>query len=151
MTIMNTGELRASFRRFAGHERYTKFVRAVNRACRSKGRLFFWQEQLWEEFAATTTDAPRTGADVMASLTVCDVHDCPLQSPPDDKPLPEIRDSPELELAYNTLFPFAINGNLICPQCRAAREKWIEENPKLLRRALSSLYFRVSINEQNES
>ncbi len=131
MPTMDTRELQASFRRFAGHERYRKFVRAINRACRSKGRLFFWQEQLWDEFAATIPDGLKTGNEVMAAFRVCDVHDCPLQSPPDDKPLVEIRDTPERELAYNTLFPFAINGNLVCLQCRTAREKWIEENPEL--------------------
>ncbi len=133
MPTMDTRELRTSFQRFAGFDRYTKFVRAVNRACRSKGRLFFWQEQLWDEFAATTPDAPRAGEQVMVAFSVCDVHDCPLQSPVDDTPLPEIRDTPECEVAYNTLFPFAINGELVCIQCRAARQKWIGENPELWR------------------
>lgn len=131
MPTMDTADFRASFRRFAGHDRYSKFVRAINRACRSKGRLFFWQEQLWDEFATTIPDVPTSGNEVLAAFSVCDVHDCPLQSPPDDKPLAEIRDTPENELAYNALFPFAINGNLVCPQCRAAREKWIEENAEL--------------------
>lgn len=130
---MDARELRASFRRFTGHDRYTKFVRTLNRACRSKGRLFFWQERLWEEFAATTPDAPRVGEEVMAALSVCDVHDCPLQSPPDESPLPEIRDTPECELACNTLFPFAINGTLVCLPCRLAREAWIDENLDLCR------------------
>ena len=130
---MDTRELRASFRRFAGQDRYSRFVRAINRACRSKGRLFFWQEQLWKDFVATVHEAQQTGSEVMTAFAVCDVHDCSLQPPPDAKPLPEIRDTPECELAYNTLFPFAINGNLVCLHCRAAREKWIAENPESYR------------------
>lgn len=128
---MDTRELRALFRRFAGPDRYSKFVRAVNRSCRRKGRLLFWQEQLWKEFAATNPETPRAFEQVMSTFSVCDVHDCPLQKPSDEAPLPEIRNTLECEVASNNLFPFAIDQNLVCDQCRTARKKWIEENREL--------------------
>jgi len=130
---MDSRELRVSFRRFAGHARYRKFVRAINRACRRKGRLLFWQERLWQDFAATLPGAPQTDEGVMAAFSVCDVHDCQLQPPSDDRPLPEIRDTPECERACDSIFPFAANANLVCPRCREARETWIEENLELCR------------------
>ena len=72
---MDTRELRASFLRFAGQDRYRKFVRTINGACRSKNRLLFWQEELWQEFAATIADPPNVDKEVMDAFNVCDVHD----------------------------------------------------------------------------
>jgi hypothetical protein len=131
MTNMDTRKLRASFREFVGHDRYTKFTREVNRACIRKGRLFFWMEELWTEFAAITPNAPQSGDQVIAAFSVCDVHDCPLQPSPDDRPLPKIRDTPEYEFACYGMFPFAICRDLVCFECRAAREEWVEANAEL--------------------
>lgn len=32
-----------------GQDRYKKFVAALNGRCQSKGRMFFWQDEMWEE------------------------------------------------------------------------------------------------------
>ena len=44
---MDTGDLKSRFLRFAGADRYRNFVRTINRNCRSKGRLLYWQQDLF--------------------------------------------------------------------------------------------------------
>lgn len=130
---MDSAALRALFRRYAGPERYRRFMRAINGACRGKGRLFFWQEQLWRAFAETAPGTPMNDTDVMRVFAVCDVHECPLLQLAEETPLPEVRDTPEYEQARDNLFPFANDRNFVCSQCQAARERWIADNAELCR------------------
>src|SRR5262245_30366066 len=102
---MNTAALRASFRDFAGSDRYQRFVRTLNRECRRKGHLFFWQEDLWNEFVATTPEAPTSEETIMEVFRTCDVHGGDLTTASSDDPLPEIRHTPEYDHARHTLFP----------------------------------------------
>ena len=76
---------------------------------------------------------PQDFTEVRSAFDVCDVHDCALQAPPKEDLAPEIRDTAEYEQAVDSKFPFAINSNWICPECHAAREKWIAENQDLCR------------------
>lgn len=47
---MDAKDIRAKFFEFAGNEKFDKFMTALNTTCQDKGRLLYWQEQLWEEF-----------------------------------------------------------------------------------------------------
>ena len=127
---MHAGELRATFRDFAGQDGYRRFLRTLNRDSRRKGRLFFWQEQLWSEFVGHTPKAPTDAENIMALFRICDVHDCPLEVFAADDPL-EIRDTPEFAHASDSLFPYASGGDLACKECRSDRSRWISENLEL--------------------
>ncbi|MFO0965896.1 MAG: hypothetical protein U0793_09980 [Gemmataceae bacterium] len=130
---METHELRALFRVFAGADRYRKFVRAVSHTCRDKNRLLFWQEQLWNDFAASLANPSFAGEDIIRAFSVCDVHDCELQAHPIDEAFSEVRDTLEYERACDASFPFATARDRICPRCCTERTKWIEENADLCR------------------
>ncbi len=125
---MNVTEMIALFRDFAGRDRYRKFVRTLNRRSRKKGRLFFWQEELWGEFAANHPGAPMSKEAIMDAFRICDVHNCRLDAAPGNDPPLEIRDTPEYDHAFETLFPFAGGGDLVCAICRSERSRWISEN-----------------------
>ncbi len=51
-SLMNEAELRSCFRLFVDESRYRKFIRHCNEKCRATHRLRYWQERLWEAFAA---------------------------------------------------------------------------------------------------
>src|SRR5262249_2572941 len=59
-----------------GRETYRRFVRAVNAACRRKGRLLLWQERLWSEFAHRHPEAHVSPDAILRVFRVCDVHGC---------------------------------------------------------------------------
>ena len=128
---MDTGDLKSRFLHFAGADRYRTFVRTINRTCRSKGRLLYWQQDLWDTFVSAVPQASENHVDVLTLFRFCDVHGHPLQPAPNDQNLTEIRDTPEAEQANEEIFPFAINADLICPECRVERERWIAANPEL--------------------
>jgi hypothetical protein len=131
---MDAQKLRILFRDFAGEDRYRKFVRAIDGACQSKHRLLFWQQDLWQEFVLAiplAPLAPRSDSEILAAFRVCYCHGCDLRPPPEGERLPEIRRTPESELAGESLFPFAEGRGFICPLCREARQKWISENRDL--------------------
>ena len=130
---MDTGDLKSQFLRFAGADRYRKFVRTINRGCGSKGRLLFWQQDLWDTFVSAVPQASENPVDVLTLFRFCDVHGHPLQPAPRDQHLTEIRDTPEAEQANEAIFPFAINTDLVCPECQVERERWIAANPELCR------------------
>src|SRR6185295_3880347 len=108
-------------------DRYRKFIRTLNRVSRKKGRLLYWQEQLWGEFASRVAQA-REYKEHFSDFCVCDLHDCPLQSRCDVQPLLEIRDTPEYDAAIEGMFPYANAAALVCADCRAARDHWISDN-----------------------
>ncbi len=130
---MNITETIALFRDFAGRDCYREFVRTLNRRCRVKGRLFFWQEELWGEFAANNQGASMSQEAIMEAFRICDVHECRLDASPGNDPPFEIRDTPEYDQAFETLFPFANGGDLVCAVCRSERSRWISENLDLCR------------------
>ena len=127
---MDTADLRLRFRNFAGPDRYRKFVRSINRVSRAKGRLLFWQEQLWGDFVSS---GARAGlfSDPIAICAVCDVHDCSLEATRNGYSPSDIRDTPEADDAIDQLFPYAIGGDQICRQCLSARARWIAEHQDL--------------------
>jgi hypothetical protein len=133
---MHAADVRVSFRDFAGQERYRRFVRTLNRECRRKQRLFFWQEELWRQFVASTPGAPTDEATIMNTFRICDVHGCDLEALPctDLSPRPdEIRHTAEFDEAHKALFPLAAGGELVCIQCRSERQRWIADNLDLCR------------------
>lgn len=130
---MNALEMRSEFRRFAGEERYRKFVRAINRASRSKGRLLYWQEDLWAEFLSSCSLNPLSSAEIIECFSVCDIHDCKIQVSVVNEAIPKIRHTPEVDEAFEELFPFASDGRLTCPECDIAREAWVSQHEDLCR------------------
>src|SRR5215475_3770994 len=104
---MDAHDVKTAFRKFAGEERFRKFVRAVSQRCPGKGRLFFWHEQLWREFVASAPGAPTSQDEILKAFRICDVHGCDLEPPPDSDSPPEIRDTPEYAQALEALFPLA--------------------------------------------
>ena len=61
----------AQFERYAGAERYAKFMGTLRGQCRVEKRLMYWQEQLLSEFAASIErPALRSLADVVALFAV---------------------------------------------------------------------------------
>jgi hypothetical protein len=133
MPIMDTADLRTSFRAFAGQDRYRKFVRTLNRQSRNRRRLLFWQEDLWDEFVAKAPGAPTSQGDILDAFRTCDVHGDDLEPAPSSDPPPEIRHTPEYDRALDTLFPLAAGGDFVCQQCRSERQRWIAENFDLCR------------------
>ncbi|MBX9653490.1 hypothetical protein K2Y11_07695 [bacterium] len=131
MTI-NATDLRLLFRRFAGTERYVRFVRAINRL-NDKNRLRFWQQDLWNDFVVANSISPRTTDEIVSLLSVCYVHEIPLLHTTTISTTPAIRSTPEYESAEFNLFPYAINDGLLCLECRDSRKRWIEDNDELCR------------------
>ena len=133
LVSMNAADVRASFREFAARDRYRKFVRSLHREGRRKGRLFYWQEQLWREFLSNVPGAPTSQGSILDTFRICDVHDCDLVPPPGNDPPPGNRHTPEYDHVQDSLFPIAAGGDLVCTQCQAARERWISDDSDLCR------------------
>jgi hypothetical protein len=130
---MDIGNVRAEFKRFAGPERYRKFVRFVGNQSRSKRRLFYWQEQLWDEFESKFPEARLSAEEILRAFCICDLHGCELEDLPPAESSGKIRWIPEYDQAKETLFPLARGRYLSCLQCDSARQTWIFENPDLCR------------------
>jgi hypothetical protein len=130
---METAEIRTEFKRFAGAERFRKFVRFIGNECRGKGRLFFWQEQLWDEFTSKFADARLSPAQILRVFCVCDVHGCELEELPSDDPKGKIRWTPEYDQAKETLFPLGNGLYVSCLRCQSEQQTWIFENRDLCR------------------
>jgi hypothetical protein len=130
---MDIGEIRTAFRKFVGEERFRKFVRAVSQRYPEKGRLFFWQEQLWDKFVSTVAGVGAGQDEIPRAFCICDVHDCELEQPPTNDALIEIRDTPEYGQALETLFPLAVSRYFVCSRCRFDRQRWISEHDELCR------------------
>jgi hypothetical protein len=144
---MNVADIRKSFRCFAGQDRYCKFVRTINQECQRKGRLFFWQEQLWREFVSKTDGAINCEA-IMAAFRICDVHDDELTDAISNREeLSEIRDTLEYDQALESLFPFATDKNWACSQCRSERQRWVSENSDLCRILRKPISYEAWVNQ----
>lgn len=66
--------LRDRFRAHVGDERYAKFVRAVNRDGQRLGRLLFWQERTWAEFAEGDGGLALSPDAILAVFFCCEIH-----------------------------------------------------------------------------
>src|SRR5215218_4888141 len=128
MPKVDVNEVRSSFRKFSGEARFRQFVRAVSQSCPKKGRIFYWQEKLWDEFISTNASAFTSEDDILEAFRICDVHGCELETPPSEDSSAEIRDTPEYNEAFRTLFPLAASRYWVCPQCRVEHQRWISEN-----------------------
>jgi hypothetical protein len=116
--------LASQFLAFCGPERFRKFVLQLHRECRSKGRLLFWQEQLWAEFAATEPgEIPFSVEGIAEALRLCPVHELPLES--EEVPIVYglVRFPPGYVQAREERFPFAnevaYGGCCVGPEERA--------------------------------
>ena len=137
---MDNGELSSRFLAFCGRERFRKFVIQLNRECRGKGRLLFWQEELWAAFAETHQgEAPCSFVAVAEALRLCPVHDLPLRS--EEVPVAHglVRFLPGYVEAREERFPFANEAAyggccvgsrksatvLFCDGCRRGLRGWL--------------------------
>src|SRR5262245_21287399 len=99
---MNGTSVRTAFRRFVGEDQYRRFVRALNTARPGARALRFWQERLWDDFAASTPSIPGTFEQVRGCFGICEIHDRELLNDTVLAPYSQIRycatQSPDLGL-----------------------------------------------------
>lgn len=77
--MVNASAIRDRFRHFLGTERYERFVRVVNEFSIADGRLRYWQQQLWKQFADAES-LPAEDHLAISVFSVCCVHGNDLQS-----------------------------------------------------------------------
>lgn len=77
---MNPEILRSRFRDFVEDEgRFRKFIETCNRSARERGRLSFWQQELWDRFTRLVPEyATLDLTTVLNAFYVCHVHLVPL-------------------------------------------------------------------------
>lgn len=75
---MVSAPLVANFWKMFGEERATKFVLALHRRSRIRGRLQFWQESMLEEFYRNTETTPLDFKTVLSTFNICPVHQAEL-------------------------------------------------------------------------
>jgi hypothetical protein len=122
--VVERQALATRFLAFCGRERFRRFVLQLIRGCRRKGRLMFWQEELWAAFAEIQPDGiPLSFEAISEALRVCPVHDQPLRS--EDVPIVYglIHFTQGHVQAREMWFPFAnevaYDGCCVGPQQRA--------------------------------
>ena len=77
---MDRQEIRSAFEEMCGPQVYERFLQVFQATSRWKGRLLFWQEELWEQFCASRPQAPPAGFDALLELfDICPVHRVELQ------------------------------------------------------------------------
>lgn len=79
--LLASEELRHQFRAFVNDdERFRKFIKSCNETARERGRLRFWQQELWESFTDSNTKfANLEISAVVNAFRVCHVHVTPLR------------------------------------------------------------------------
>lgn len=139
MKPLENEEVAAQFKIFCGEERYQKFLGKLTTTCKEKGRLLFWQQDLWDAFIREhIAYAHLTFAYLADPVVACPVHGSLFLS--DRVPIEYglIRYSAAYQEARNTLFPYAhthVLGGccveeekewevLYCPECRQAEQMW---------------------------
>ena len=143
--------LRESFRAFAGDENFRRFVHAINTAPFRLKRLRYWQEELWNEFRATTPDCTESYAEIQQLFAICEVHGYELERDTVLAPYSQLRyhrtESPDSGLHSGMMdtkqypypgwgvspsdWPPAENRMvdvLYCPRCRELRSEREAEN-----------------------
>jgi len=148
MSKLDADKIKTAFREFAGDERYRKFVRAISQRCPEKGRLFFWQEQLWNEFSSAHPEDTTSQGEILRILRVCYIHNSDLAPmPPVDEPAAEFRRTPEYDQAVDNLFPLATGHFFYCPECHRERQEWMSEHAELCRVLGRQISFEAYCNE----
>jgi len=122
-----------------GEERYCKFVDYINSRCDDRGRLLYWQEQLWAGVEEKLGIHIGDYRDIAALFRVCHVHGVELQRETLPiiygyfKPLPQ--GYIKFEAAHFPLANDEARGPdweeaakerevLFCTACRQAKEEW---------------------------
>jgi hypothetical protein len=136
--------LREAFRAYAGDDKYRRFIRALNTANIDADRLRYWQDEIWNQFAETTSNCPRDYVTIQKIFAVCEVHDRELLADTVLAPYSQLRNyrtqSPDTGLQTGTIdnenYPYPgwpvspddwpPNENkmvdvLYCPKCRELR------------------------------
>lgn len=132
---MDPRTLRHALARFLGPERFRKFVQQGY----LRGRLRFWQEQVWEEFVNHHLEWAGALEDLPAAIRICELHGDELCRDTVGVIQGYVDYSQEYVDARNRLFPHAaigpisteggpFEGNQIevwyCPACRDAYAAW---------------------------
>ena len=74
---MDQEELASHFAAFCGPEKFLAFMFKLTTTCRYKERLLFWQQDLWDAFAAQHPESvPTAFDDIVALLSKCPIHQC---------------------------------------------------------------------------
>lgn len=119
-------------------------MRAVNRDGQRLGRLLFWQEQTWSEFAAGNAGLALSADAILAVFFCCEIHRGELRRA-DGAVNPEVRNTPEYDAAQAADFPCCAvyrewgaartpeSGAWVCDTCAEARDRWIATHPDLAR------------------
>lgn len=74
-------ELRKRFREFVNEDaRFRKFIETCNETARERGRLTFWQQELWESFTDSNAEfANLEFSAIVDAFYICHVHMTPLR------------------------------------------------------------------------
>jgi hypothetical protein len=146
---MDDFALRHQFSRFAGHEKFRDFVRALNWAPIELKRLRFWQQQLWDSFVQANPQWPSDFSHAREAFRICEVHRQSLirdkvwgaGAPSNETQSPDMR-RPNTPCEF-IMFPYPGWGldpakwpdgylKLIeiwyCPECRSRRAEWEAEH-----------------------
>ena len=132
---MTPETIRQLFAGFCGAERYRRFVKTFNETARPRGRLCYWQEELWLSFVTNHPSlAPLSFDELLPIFRLCHVHLSPLT----DRKIPIIKDLHcILRKDDYEAFPYALEYSLDspafegknylvvddCEQCRKSREE----------------------------
>lgn len=71
---MTSGELRTEFEKFAGLEKYIHFVLTLYEAFPLRKKLFYWQEQLLNDFSNKFVIEPITIESALVIFNHCPIH-----------------------------------------------------------------------------
>jgi len=75
---LRSNDIRKLFKEFLDNdERFLKFTDSVQEV---KGRLYFWQEGIWEDFTNQYPNVSRDFADIVTIFRYCQLHDVELLS-----------------------------------------------------------------------
>jgi hypothetical protein len=139
---MDVEALRAAFVGHLGDEQFRKFIFELD-VCRSRGRLKYWMQEMWDGFARGHPEWALTFAELAAVFRVCRVHRCEL-TPAVVRLVGasvRIHDSDAYHSAWSGQFPHSYPDlpddyphptrmfeTFLCPECRAARAEWERTN-----------------------
>ena len=111
--MLSIEEVRRSFAEFCGQARFVKFVELFNRKARSRRKLLYWQEKLWQEFVDQHPEvAGFSFEDLERVLRICHVHLVPLSDHdvPIERELWDILYSHEYQQACTAQFPYSLDS-----------------------------------------
>ena len=86
---LSPASLRDEFRRFCGEDRYRKFASVIWMNAFPKQRLMYWQQQLWREFSAASSQRLPTDFGAIRKLfNICPLHLCELELLSEEQAVP---------------------------------------------------------------